>query len=279
TLFFGLSGTGKTTLSADPARLLIGDDEHVWTEKGLFNVEGGCYAKCANLSQDKEPEIFNAVRFGAVVENVVLDTKRNVDYDDLSITENTRCAYPLSFIPNAKSHAVGGHPTNVILLTCDATGVLPLVSKLTREQVVYHFASGFTSKMVGTEVGVTEPTIVFSSCYGEPFLMWHPLVYSEMLADKLANHSASAWLLNTGWIGSTGKRCPLKYTRAIIDSIHNGELAKGEFVREEVFGLLFPASCPGVPTELLNPASSWADKPQFRAASAKLARAFVDNFE
>jgi len=219
------------------------------------------------------------VRFGAVVENVVLDTKRNVDYDDLSITENTRCAYPLSFIPNAKSHAVGGHPTNVILLTCDATGVLPLVSKLTREQVVYHFASGFTSKMVGTEVGVTEPTIVFSSCYGEPFLMWHPLVYSEMLADKLANHSASAWLLNTGWIGSTGKRCPLKYTRAIIDSIHNGELAKGEFVREEVFGLLFPASCPGVPTELLNPASSWADKPQFRAASAKLARAFVDNFE
>mmetsp|Transcript_17633 Transcript_17633/g.51216 ORF Transcript_17633/g.51216 Transcript_17633/m.51216 type:complete len:546 (+) Transcript_17633:1-1638(+) len=279
TLFFGLSGTGKTTLSADPRRLLIGDDEHVWTEKGIFNIEGGCYAKCIGLTEEKEPEIFNAVRYGAVVENVVMDNEtRTVDFDDTSITENTRCAYPLHFIPNAKKKAVGGHPTNVILLTCDATGVLPLVSKLTREQVIYHFVSGFTSKMVGTEEGVTEPVATFSSCYGEPFLMWHPLKYAEMLADKLEHHQAHAFLLNTGWIGSSGQRCPLKYTRAIVDAIHSGELAKADYARDATFGLLFPTSCPGVPSALLNPAANWDDAAAFGRAQAKLAAAFNENF-
>jgi len=279
TLFFGLSGTGKTTLSADPRRLLIGDDEHVWTDKGIFNIEGGCYAKCIGLTEEKEPEIFRAVRYGSVVENVVMDKKtRKVDYDDTSITENTRCAYPLHYIPNAKTHAVGGHPTNVILLTCDATGVLPLVSKLTREQVIYHFVSGFTSKMVGTEEGITEPVATFSSCYGEPFLMWHPLKYAEMLADKLEHHSANAWLLNTGWIGSSGKRCPLKYTRAIVDAIHSGELAAADYKRDDVFGLPFPLSCPGVPSEILDPRNNWDDKVAFAAAQDKLATAFNANF-
>jgi len=279
TLFFGLSGTGKTTLSADPSRLLIGDDEHVWTEKGVFNIEGGCYAKCAHLSEESEPEIFRAVRFGSVVENVVLDPETHrVDYNDLSKTENTRVAYPLQYIPNAKPRAVGGHPTNVILLTCDATGVLPPVSKLTREQVVYHFVSGFTSKMVGTEEGVTEPVATFSSCYGEPFLMMHPLVYANMLADKLEQHGSDAWLLNTGWLGSSGKRCPLKYTRAIIDAIHSGQLKKAPLERDPVFGLRFPTACPGVPSEILNPANNWDDKARLRSAQSKLAAAFVDNF-
>jgi len=279
TLFFGLSGTGKTTLSADPRRLLIGDDEHVWTEKGVFNVEGGCYAKCVGLTEEKEPEIFRAVRYGAVVENVVMDPEtRTVDYDDVSITENTRCAYPLHYIPNAKKHAVGGHPTNVILLTCDATGVLPLVSKLTREQVIYHFVSGFTSKMVGTEEGITEPVATFSSCYGEPFLMWHPLKYAEMLADKLEEHNAHAWLLNTGWIGDSGSRCPLKYTRAIVDAIHSGDLVNVEYATDSVFALPFPKTCPGVPPQILDPSSNWKDVSAFRAAQDKLANAFNANF-
>jgi len=281
-LFFGLSGTGKTTLSADPRRHLIGDDEHVWTEHGVFNVEGGCYAKCVNLSAEKEPEIFGAVRFGAVLENVILDhSKRVVDYDDISITENTRCAYPLSYIPNAKSPALGGHPTNVILLTCDGYGVLPPISKLTPEQVVYHFISGYTSKMAGTEEGVTTPIAAFSACYGEPFLVWHPIKYGTMLAEKLKHHNANAWLLNTGWVGGAkkGKRCPLKFTRAIVDAIHAGTLANAAFEREPYFGLQYPTKVAGVPDALLNPATSWEDRAEFEQTSKALAAQFDANFE
>jgi len=281
TLFFGLSGTGKTTLSADPRRALIGDDEHVWTDTGVFNVEGGCYAKCANLSAEKEPEIFAAIRFGAVLENVEMDAgSREVDYDDLTVTENTRCAYPLSFIPNAKLPAVGGHPNHVVLLTCDGFGVLPPISRLTKEQVVYHFVSGYTSKMAGTEEGITKPVAAFSACYGEPFLVWHPVKYANMLTERLEKHEASCWLLNTGWLGGAtrGQRCPLKYSRAIVDAIHAGHLDEVQYQTEQIFGLSFPVSCPNVPSELLNPASSWADAADFRAVSLELARLFRENF-
>eukprot|EP00993_Chasmostoma_nieuportense_P007560 NODE_846_length_1812_cov_147.794659_g791_i0.p1 GENE.NODE_846_length_1812_cov_147.794659_g791_i0~~NODE_846_length_1812_cov_147.794659_g791_i0.p1 ORF type:complete len:549 (+),score=110.25 NODE_846_length_1812_cov_147.794659_g791_i0:45-1649(+) len=287
TLFFGLSGTGKTTLSADPKRLLIGDDEHVWTDKGIFNVEGGCYAKCINLSPEGEPDIFNAIRFGAVLENVVFDeAERVVDYSNTSITENTRCSYPLEFIPNAKcpqltgKPALGGHPTNIILLTCDGFGCLPPVSKLTREQVIYHFIQGYTSKVAGTEEGITEPTCTFSSCYGEPFLVWPPIKYGTMLADKLDQHAASAWLINTGWVGGkTGKRISLKYTRAMIDAIHSGELAKVEFEQDPVFKLFYPKTCPNVPAEVLNPAASWSDKAAFKETQKTLADMFNKNFK
>lgn len=262
TVFFGLSGTGKTTLSADPRRRLIGDDEHVWTDEGVFNVEGGCYAKCIALSEEGEPEIYRAIRFGAVVENVVLDgAQRVVDYNDTSITENTRCAYPLEYIPNAKLPAVGRHPNHVILLTCDGFGVLPPVSRLSPAQVIYHFISGYTSKMAGTEEGITKPIAAFSACYGEPFLVWHPVKYATMLANKLEQHHASAWLLNTGWIGGAkGKRCPLNYTRAIVDAIHSGALDGVPYIADPTFKLKFPASCPGVPDHILNPAKSWNDQ-------------------
>jgi phosphoenolpyruvate carboxykinase (ATP) len=281
TVFFGLSGTGKTTLSADPRRALIGDDEHVWTDEGVFNVEGGCYAKCIALSAEGEPEIFNAIRFGAVVENVIFDAEnREIDFDDISLTENTRCAYPLQYIPNAKLPAVSSHPNNVVLLTCDGFGVLPPVSRLTREQVIYHFISGYTSKMAGTEEGITKPVAAFSSCYGEPFLVWHPVKYATMLAEKLAQHNATAWLLNTGWVGGAkGKRCPLKYTRAIVDAIHSGELARVDTRTDPIFGLPFPVSCPGVPSELLDPSSSWADKAEFGKTQAELAALFHKNFD
>jgi len=280
TVFFGLSGTGKTTLSADPRRHLIGDDEHVWTDTGVFNVEGGCYAKCIALSEATEPEIFRAIRFGAVVENVVYDpVSRKVDYDDISITENTRCAYPLEFIPNAKLPAVGKHPNHVILLTCDGFGVLPPVSRLTSAQVIYHFISGYTSKMAGTEQGITKPIAAFSACYGEPFLVWHPVKYATMLAEKLEQHNATAWLLNTGWIGGAkGRRCPLKYTRAIVDAIHSGELEKSPLATDEVFKLNYPTKCPGVPDEILNPSCSWANKAEYEATQAQLAMLFRRNF-
>merc|ERR550514_862250 len=285
TVFFGLSGTGKTTLSADPRRKLIGDDEHVWTDTGVFNVEGGCYAKCIALTEEHEPDIFRAIRFGAVVENVVFDDEtRQIDFDDISITENTRCAYPLEFIPNANLPAVGTHPKHVILLTCDGYGVLPPVSKLTKEQVIYHFISGYTSKMAGTEEGVTKPVAAFSSCYGEPFLVWHPVKYATMLAEKLEQHNATAWLLNTGWVGGAkGRRCPLKYTRAIVDAIHSGELAKQELRTDPVFRLKYPVACPhsdvAVPSSLLDPSSSWADQADFAATQAELAVLFQKNFD
>merc|ERR1719321_339840 len=227
TLFFGLSGTGKTTLSADPRRALIGDDEHVWTDTGVFNVEGGCYAKCYGLSREKEPVIFDAIKFGAVVENAIMDdASRVIDFDDTSITQNTRAAYPLHYIPNAQVPAiVDTHPSNIILLTCDAFGVLPPVAKLTPAQVQYYFIQGYTAKVAGTEVGVTEPTATFSSCFGAPFLVWHPIIYAEMLAMRLKQHTCDAWLLNTGWTGGAygkGKRMSIKHTRKLVDAIHSG---------------------------------------------------------
>jgi len=281
TVFFGLSGTGKTTLSADPARYLIGDDEHVWTDDGVFNVEGGCYAKCVALSEESEPDIYRAIRFGAVVENCVIDgNDRTVDYDDISLTENTRCAYPLEFIPNAKMPALGTHPNHIILLTCDGYGVLPPVSKLSKEQVIYHFISGYTSKMAGTEEGITKPVAAFSACFGEPFLVWHPVKYATMLAERLEQHAASAWLLNTGWVGGAkGRRCPLKFTRAIVDGIHSGALERTTYQSDPVFKLDFPTSCPGVPPEILNPASSWSDHAEFAETQAQLAALFQKNFE
>lgn len=280
-VFFGLSGTGKTTLSADPSRKLIGDDEHVWTADGIFNVEGGCYAKCNALSEEGEPEIFRAVRFGSVIENVVFDPKtREVDYDNISITENTRCAYPLTYIANAKLPAVASHPNHVILLTCDGYGVMPPISKLTSEQVIYHFISGYTSKMAGTEEGITKPVATFSACYGGPFLVWHPMKYADMLAQRLKEHNATAWLLNTGWLGgaSKGRRCPLKYTRAIVDAIHSGKLVSAEYATDQRFQLSFPLSCEGVPNEVLDPSKSWEDRTEFESVQLQLAKEFKQNF-
>jgi len=291
-LFFGLSGTGKTTLSADPCRELIGDDEHVWTSKGVFNIEGGCYAKCINLSQEKEPEIFQAIRFGSVLENVVFDKcSRAVDYDNVSITENTRCAYPLHYIPNARIPAkVDTHPSNVILLTCDAFGVLPPISKLTKEQVMYHFISGYTAKVAGTEMGVTEPQATFSACFGGPFLAMHPFAYAEMLAAKLEKHGGHAWLLNTGWVGGaygTGERCPLKYTRQLVDAVHDGTLAglsDDQWEPMPIFGLLMPrCSIKSVPKEILRPEEAWAARGQsagqYWQAATHLADLFGKNFQ
>ncbi|KAF2760305.1 phosphoenolpyruvate carboxykinase [ATP] [Pseudovirgaria hyperparasitica] len=285
TVFFGLSGTGKTTLSADPKRMLIGDDEHCWSDTGVFNIEGGCYAKCIGLSAEKEPDIFNSIKFGAILENCVFDpTSRVVDYDDDALTENTRCAYPIEFIDNAKIPCISdNHPTNIVLLTCDARGVLPPISKLNREQVMYHFISGYTSKMAGTEEGVTEPQATFSSCFAQPFLALHPMRYAKMLADKITEHKADAWLLNTGWVGAGaatgGKRCPLKYTRAILDAIHNGELAKQEYETYETFNLSVPKTCPNVPDELLNPAKGWVGTTDFKEEVTKLGKLFVENFQ
>ncbi|EFA78617.1 phosphoenolpyruvate carboxykinase [Heterostelium album PN500] len=284
TLFFGLSGTGKTTLSADPNRYLIGDDEHVWTDHGVFNIEGGCYAKCIDLSREKEPEIFDAIRFGAVLENVVYNEyTRKVDYNNISITENTRCAYPLEFIPNTKFPALSkNHPKNIIMLTCDAFGILPPVSKLTPQQVMYHFIQGYTAKVAGTEVGVTEPTAAFSSCYGEPFIVWHPTKYAHMLAEQLQKFKSHAWLINTGWTGGSygiGSRVKLAYTRAIIDAIHSGELEKVPTTPMEVFGLHVPTSCPGVPSEILMPSNTWSDKAKYTQTLTKLATLFIENFK
>lgn len=285
TLFFGLSGTGKTTLSADPNRLLIGDDEHVWSDSGVFNIEGGCYAKTINLSAEKEPEIFNAIRFGSILENVVYNPISRVsDYDDVSITENTRCAYPIEFIPNAKIPcAVDRQPSNIIMLTCDAFGVLPPVSKLTPEQASYHFLAGYTSKTPGTEDGVLEPIPTFSTCYSAPFIVLHPGRYAEMLAERMSKHNVDCWLINTGWTGGkygsgNGKRCPLKYTRAIVDAVHSGELAKANYERFDTFGLAIPTSVGGVPREMLNPCLAWRDKDAFEREVKKLAGMFQKAF-
>ncbi|ORY62657.1 phosphoenolpyruvate carboxykinase-domain-containing protein [Pseudomassariella vexata] len=286
TLFFGLSGTGKTTLSADPNRSLIGDDEHCWSDRGVFNIEGGCYAKCIGLSAEKEPDIHGAIRFGSILENVVFNGEtREVDYDDATLTENTRCAYPIEYISNAKIPCMSeSHPTNIILLTCDARGVLPPISKLSSAQTMFHFISGYTSKMAGTEDGVTEPQATFSSCFAQPFLALHPMRYAKMLAEKIEQHSANAWLLNTGWVGAGythgGKRCPLKYTRAILDAIHSGELAKVQYENYEVFNLQVPTTCPGVPSELLNPATAWtAGADSFNEEVKKLGALFTENFK
>jgi phosphoenolpyruvate carboxykinase (ATP) len=282
-LFFGLSGTGKTTLSADEHRRLIGDDEHCWSDDGVFNIEGGCYAKCIRLSAEQEPEIYEAIRFGTVLENTVMNPRtRVVDFDDASHTENTRASYPIEFIPNARIPCLAGHPSHIILLTCDAFGVLPPVSRLTPEQTMYHFISGYTAKVAGTEVGVKEPQATFSACFGAAFLVWHPAKYAEMLAGRLHAHEADAWLVNTGWSGGAygaGKRIPLAYTRAIIDAIHSGLLSQAPVDEEQVFGLAIPKSVPGVPDKILHPENAWTDAKAFQQAARKLARLFHENFQ
>jgi len=282
-LFFGLSGTGKTTLSADPRRALIGDDEHCWSDDGVFNIEGGCYAKCINLSREGEPEIYAAIRYGSVLENVVYDdSSRTVDYSSQSITENTRCSYPVEFIPNAKIPCVGKHPRNVIFLTCDAFGVLPPVSKLSPDQAMFHFISGYTAKVAGTEMGVKEPEATFSACFGAAFMVWHPTKYAELLAAKIARTGAQAWLVNTGWSGGgygTGKRMSLKHTRAILDAIHDGSLAKAPTRTDAVFGFQVPTTCSNVPSEILDPKNTWADKAAFDNKQKDLAARFAKNFQ
>jgi phosphoenolpyruvate carboxykinase (ATP) len=281
-LLFGLSGTGKTTLSADPKRYLIGDDEHCWGDDGIFNIEGGCYAKAVNLTSESEPDIFSALRFGAVLENVVLEEDHSVDYADVSITENTRGAYPINFIHNSLIPCVAGHPTDVIFLTCDAFGVLPPVSSLTPEQAMFHFISGYTAKVAGTEVGVKEPTATFSPCFGGPFLVWHPKKYAELLAEKIRKHNARVWLVNTGWSGGAygvGQRIKLVHTRSIIDAIHNGTLAKVRTQPDPVFGFDLVPECLGVPSEILVPRNSWADKAAYDSAAKRLLQLFEDNFK
>jgi phosphoenolpyruvate carboxykinase (ATP) len=282
-LFFGLSGTGKTTLSADPDRGLIGDDEHGWSDTGIFNFEGGCYAKCIKLSPEYEPQIYNAIRFGAVLENVVMNPHtREPDYDADMLTENTRVAYPLNFIDNAVQPSIGGHPRNVVFLTCDAFGVLPPISKLTPDQAMYHFLSGYTAKVAGTEAGVTEPQATFSSCFGAPFLPHDPTVYAEMLGERLAKHQAACWLVNTGWSGGPygqGQRMSLPYTRAIVKAMLSGQLSDVPTEPDPVFGLQVPQSCPGVPAEVLTPKKTWPDPNAYDAKAKELAALFNKNFE
>ncbi|MFC2947119.1 phosphoenolpyruvate carboxykinase (ATP) [Virgibacillus sediminis] len=282
-LFFGLSGTGKTTLSADPYRRLIGDDEHGWGPNGIFNIEGGCYAKCINLSEEKEPQIHKAIRFGSVLENVVLDrSSRLPDYDDTSLTENTRAAYPLDNMDNIVTPSVAGHPNTIIFLTADASGTLPPISKLTKEQAMYHFLSGYTSKLAGTERGVTEPQATFSACFGAPFLPLKPAVYAEMLGEKIDLHNSNVFLVNTGWTGGsygTGQRMKLSYTRAMIHSALEGELNSVETVTDEIFGLNIPLQVPGVPDEVLVPKNAWEEKEAYEETAKSLAMKFHRNFE
>ncbi|MED6107985.1 Protein kinase C-like 1 [Stylosanthes scabra] len=282
-LFFGLSGTGKTTLSTDHNRYLIGDDEHCWSESGVSNIEGGCYAKCIDLSQEKEPDIWNAIKFGTVLENVVFDEHfRVVDYADKSVTENTRASYPIEYIPNAKIPCVGPHPKNVILLACDAFGVLPPISKLNLPQTMYHFISGYTALVAGTEEGIKEPQATFSACFGAAFLMLHPTRYAAMLAEKMQQHGATGWLVNTGWSGGSygsGSRIKLAYTRKIIDAIHSGSLLAAEYKKTEIFGFEIPTEVEGVPSEILDPVNAWADKDAYQGTLLKLAGLFKNNFE
>ncbi len=282
-VFFGLSGTGKTTLSADPERRLIGDDEHGWSANGVFNFEGGCYAKCIDLSKEKEPEIWEAVKFGALLENVTFfeDRPSKVDFKDGSKTENTRVSYPLEHIANHAEPSMGGHPRHIFFLTCDAYGVLPPISRLDAGQAMYWFLSGYTAKVAGTEAGITEPKTVFSTCFGAPFLPLHPTKYADMLGQRMKKHNVHVWLVNTGWSGGaygTGERMKLKFTRAMITAALNGELDKVEYREHPVFGVRMPASCPNVPTEVLDPRNTWKDKSAYDAQADKLAAAFQANF-
>jgi len=281
-LFFGLSGTGKTTLSADPARRLLGDDEHGWGESGIFNIEGGCYAKCIHLSADREPEIYQAIRFGTVLENVVYDSAtREVDFESSAITENTRAAYPIEHIDNARPPCVAGHPRHVIFLTCDASGVLPPVSRLTPEQAMYQFLSGYTARVAGTEVGIFEPQLAFSACFSAAFLVRHPVVYARLLAEKLKRHKTQAWLVNTGWAGGgygAGKRIDLAVTRQIIDSIHAGDLDQAAVETDPIFGLHAVSRVPGVSDRLLIPRQAWDDADAWQAAAKTLAAKLRENF-
>ncbi|MDP4231716.1 MAG: phosphoenolpyruvate carboxykinase (ATP), partial [Bacteroidota bacterium] len=281
-IFFGLSGTGKTTLSADPLRKLIGDDEHGWSDHGVFNFEGGCYAKCIKLSKEQEPQIWAAIKRGSVLENVVLDGNGVPDYNDTSKTENTRAAYPLNFISNSVEPSVGGHPRNIILLTADAFGVLPPISRLTKEQALYHFISGYTAKLAGTERGVTEPEPNFSTCYGAPFMVHHPNVYADLLGKKIDQHNVKCWLVNTGWTGGAygvGKRMHLPYTRAMVNAALAGELDSVKTTVDPIFGLHIPVSVPNVPVEILNPRDTWSDKAAYDREAKELAAKFIENFK
>lgn len=282
-LFFGLSGTGKTTLSADPERFLIGDDEHGWSPTGIFNFEGGCYAKCINLTSESEPQIWNAIRFGSVLENVVLDEKTHVpNYDDNSLTENTRCAYPIFYIDGAVIPGIGTHPKNILFLTADAFGVLPPISKLNPDQAMYHFLSGYTAKVAGTELGLKEPEPNFSTCFGAPFMPLPPRVYAQMLGQRLQEHGTQCWLVNTGWFGGpygVGKRMKLQFTRAMVSAAIAGTLKDVQFHVEPAFGLTIPTSCPGVPKEFLDARGAWSDKAAYDKAAADLAGRFAKNFE
>ncbi|WP_207495661.1 phosphoenolpyruvate carboxykinase (ATP) [Aridibaculum aurantiacum] len=282
-IFFGLSGTGKTTLSADPNRKLIGDDEHGWNGNAIFNFEGGCYAKVIDLSEEKEPEIFHAIRPGAIVENTTfLDGSNQIDFASKKITENTRVSYPLTYISNALEPSIGNTPKNIFFLTADAYGILPPVSKLTPGQAMYQFISGYTAKVAGTEAGVTEPKSTFSACFGAPFLPLHPGFYAEMLGEKMKENQVNVWMINTGWTGGpygVGNRIKLGYTRAMITAALNGELDKVEFVAHPVFGMMMPTSCPGVPAEVLNPRNTWEDKEAYDERAKDLAQQFRKNFE
>ena len=282
-IFFGLSGTGKTTLSADPNRRLIGDDEHGWTkENTVFNFEGGCYAKVINLSEENEPEIYRAIKKGALLENVVLDARGNVDFADTSITQNTRVSYPIDHIANIQVPSIGKNPKNIFFLTADAFGVLPPISKLTPSQAAYHFISGYTAKVAGTEAGIIEPTPNFSACFGAPFLPLHPAAYADLLGKKLRKSKANVWMINTGWSGGAygvGSRIKLAYTRAMITAALNGQLDQVDYVSHAIFGVSMPQSCPNVPSELLHPRSTWADKAAYDAKAKGLAQEFRDNFK
>jgi phosphoenolpyruvate carboxykinase (ATP) len=283
-LFFGLSGTGKTTLSADPNRRLIGDDEHGWSDQGVFNFEGGCYAKCIHLSAEKEPQIWNAIRFGTVLENVALDSEtRLLDFDSAEVTENTRAAYPISFIDNAVIPSMAGHPNNIILLTADAFGVLPPIARLTPEQTMYHFLSGYTAKVAGTERGLgKEPTATFSACFGAPFLPRPAAAYASLLGEKLRRHQVSCWLLNTGWAGGpygVGERMRLAYTRAMLTAALEGELNHVPMTPHPIFKMMMPRSCPRVPPEFLDPRGMWGNPDAYDRAALDLSRQFNQNFE
>ncbi|EEE37812.1 phosphoenolpyruvate carboxykinase (ATP) [Rhodobacteraceae bacterium KLH11] len=283
-VFFGLSGTGKTTLSADPARILIGDDEHGWSKRGTFNFEGGCYAKTINLDPEAEPEIYaTTTKFGTIIENMVFDPEtKELDFDDDSLTANMRCAYPLDYISNASDTALGGHPKNIIMLTCDAFGVLPPIARLTPAQAMYHFLSGFTSKVAGTERGVTEPQPTFSTCFGAPFMPRRPEVYGNLLREKIAQHGATCWLVNTGWTGGAygvGNRMPIKATRALLTAALEGSLADTEFRKDANFGFDVPVTVPGVPEVLLEPRRTWDDQEAFDKQADKLVAMFAENFE
>jgi len=280
-VFFGLSGTGKTTLSADPERKLIGDDEHGWCDSGVFNFEGGCYAKTIKLDKDKESEIYSALKFGALLENVVLDEDKMPDYDDGSLTENTRGAYPLEFIPNAQLSGIGGHPSTIIFLTADAFGVIPPISKLSKEAAMYHFISGYTSKVAGTERGITEPKATFSSCFGEPFMLMKPSVYAKLLGERIDKHDTEVFLINTGWSGGgygVGSRMKLSYTRSMVKAALDGTLNDVQYTQHPIFKVAVPMTVPNVPSEILNPENTWRDKEEYKLKARELATKFSANF-
>jgi len=282
-LFFGLSGTGKTTLSTDPKRRIIGDDEHCWTDKGIFNIEGGCYAKCIDLDPEKEPDIWDAIRLGAVVENATYDQQtHDINYSDDSITENTRAAYPVEHLSNAKIPGVGAAPSNIIFLTCDSFGIMPPVCRLDSNQARYHFISGYTAKVAGTEQGIEEPVAAFSACFGAPFMVLPPIEYAQLLARKIEQHGTPVWLVNTGWSGGPygeGERVALKHTRAMLDAIHSGDLQEVEYREDPVFGFAVPKQCPNVPVEILDPRQTWDNPELYDKKAQELAQRFRDNFE